>query len=151
VSLLEHDDAADKGGPEGGAPGSGKGEDVGQLGSGDGACAGGGTKESLGDEEDTRSKEAHRRQEPRRPPHHSPPIAGVDRGGGVDGGFGNVMGVAAEEVRRGEDVGFEDGSYTNANVFDQTEGIVDNFCPRFPLLDKEFRLLNNFCSTECNR
>lgn len=107
-SLLEHDDAADEGGPEGGAPGGGKGEDMGQLGGGDGACAGGGTEESLGDEEDARGKEAHGRHEPRRPPHRSPPIAGVERGGGstVDGGFGKrIGGVVAEQLRRGEDVG----------------------------------------------
>jgi len=99
--LLEHDDAADEGGPEGGAPGGGEGEDVGQLGGGDGACAGGGAEERLGDEENARGKEAHRRHEPRRPPHRSPPIAGVERGGGVDGGFGNGIGVAGERLRGG--------------------------------------------------
>jgi len=42
---------------------------VGQLGGGEGPGAGGGAENGLGDEKDTRGEEAHRRQEPRRPPH----------------------------------------------------------------------------------
>jgi hypothetical protein len=59
-SLPEHYDGANEGGLEGGALEGGKGEDVSQLGGGDGAYAGGGI-ESIRDEEDTRNKEAHRR------------------------------------------------------------------------------------------
>ena len=43
---------------------------MGQLGGGEGPGAGGGAENGLGDEKDTRGEEAHRRQEPRRPPHH---------------------------------------------------------------------------------
>ena len=42
---------------------------MGQLGGGEGPGAGGGAENGLGDEKDTRGEEAHRRQEPRRPPH----------------------------------------------------------------------------------
>jgi hypothetical protein len=59
-SLPEHYDGANEGWLEGGAPESGKGEDMSQLGGGDGAYAEGGIK-SIRDEELARSKEAHRR------------------------------------------------------------------------------------------
>lgn len=40
-----------------------------QLGGGEGPGAGGGAEDGLGDKEDAGGEEAHRRQEPRRPPH----------------------------------------------------------------------------------
>lgn len=103
VGLLEHDDAADEGGPEGGAPWGGEAEEVGHLGGRGGAAAGAGAgagaEEDVGGEDDARREEADRRQEPRRPPHHSLSISistvsrrrrrrggsgGRRRGGGVE-------------------------------------------------------------------
>lgn len=104
-SLLEHDDAADEGCPEGGTPGGGEGEEVGQLGRGDGASAGagGGAEDDLGDEEYARSEEAHRRQEPSRPPHRlesSTPVAGGERERGRRRGDWDSLGVVGELGRR---------------------------------------------------
>lgn len=74
--LLEHDDAADEGYPEGRSPGSREGEQVEELSGGDGGRGGVGARaEYVGREYDADGEERHRRQKACRPRHRRPPRA----------------------------------------------------------------------------
>jgi hypothetical protein len=74
--LLEHDDAADEGDPEAGAPCGGEREEVDQPRRRSRprcvAVAGAAAEaQRVGREEEPRGEERSRRQEPRRPPHRA--------------------------------------------------------------------------------